>query len=433
MQHIYWQELIPFYIAKTLPPEQQQAFEQHLATCSNCAHEIKQWRTIAAAVWQEAESAAKQVPPLSQEVYNRLNYADRVPSSRYSANPPRPDYVPKQALTPPQRQQANRKITLPLTMVAGTVVAFLFGALLISLALREQPEPLANTIALNATGTADAYGAMGIQGGEATATITPNPEITEAGGTGGGGILPTPMVIGTPTPTPFTPINTLPPNSGGGSDTMMMVETGIAPATQAPIEPPFAAIGGGPYITLTPGIEESGVFQCFLFNPTTVPIDGYAQANYGAPITASINPREEYRTLVRSVEGWYQVFIAPGSIAWIPPQTAYLSGNCDAAQFWIPTPTQSAQSLENNDAIINEASGNTSVVVEAAFANFYSGPGFNYETIDVTERGSQFAILAYAMQGNDQWIQVLTADGQARWLWGAVVTEYDNADLPQNP
>jgi hypothetical protein len=288
---------------------------------------------------------------------------------------------------------------------------------------------------LNATGIADVYGAMQIRVGEATATITPNPEITEANGTGGGGILPTPIqatstLLFTPSP---IPVNTLPPNSGGGSDTMMMVETGVAPATQEQsIELPFA-IGGGPYITLTPGIEESGVFQCFLFNPTTVPIDGYAQANYGAPITASINPREEYRTLVRSVEGWYQVFIAPGSIAWIPPQTAYLSGNCDAAQFWIPTPTQSAQSLENNDAIINEASGNTSVVVEAAFANFYSGPGFNYETIDVTERGSQFAILAYAMQGNDQWIQVLTADGQARWLWGAVVTEYDNADLPQNP
>lgn len=434
MQHIDWQELIPFYIANTLPLEQHKAFEQHLATCSTCAHEIKQWRMIAAAVWQEAETAAQRVPPLSQEVYNRLNYRDRVPSSRSNANPPRPDYVPKQALTPPQRQALDRKIAVPLTMVAGIVVAFLFGALLIGLALREKPEPLTNTIALNATGTADAFGAMQIRIGEPTATFTPFAEITETTGMGGGGILPTPLVVSTSTPFPTPiPVKTLPPNGSGGSVETFIVPTSIPPATQEDIEMPFSAIGNGPYITLTPGIQESGVFQCFLFNPTTVPIDGYSQATYSAPIIASIMPGEQYRTLVRSVEGWYEVFVAPGTIAWVAPTTAYLSGNCDASEFWIPTPTVGAQSIENKDGVITIAAGNTSVVVEAAFANFYAGPGFDYETIDVTERGSQFPVLGYATEGNDQWIQVLTSDGEARWLWGAVVTEYNNSDLPQNP
>lgn len=129
MQHEQWQSLIPFYIAQTLAPQQEQAFEAHLTRCQDCQQEIDEWRIIASAVWREADSVAQNLPPLSQDVYNRLNYRDRPPSSRYSANPPRQQNRPL--------RQKPRQSSVPITMVAGITVALIFGALLIGLAMRD--------------------------------------------------------------------------------------------------------------------------------------------------------------------------------------------------------------------------------------------------------------------------------------------------------
>jgi hypothetical protein len=215
---------------------------------------------------------------------------------------------------------------------------------------------------------------------------------------------------------------------GNGNDTL---STDMQPT----IEQPFIT-AEGPFITLTPGLNESGVFQCFLFNPTNVTIDGYAQANSASAIIAEIFPGQEYRTLVRSIEGWYQIVVAPGTAVWIPPNTAYLRGNCDAILFWTPTPTMSAQSIPTDNNPVGEivlASGDTSVVVESVFANLYGGPGFNFETIAVAERGEQFPVIAYTTVNGESWIQVRTKDGQLLWLWTSDVIEYDNTNLPTNP
>src|SRR5262245_46750771 len=145
MKHQEWQEQIPFYIAQTLSPEQRRAFEGHLATCDSCQAEMDDWRMIASAVWREADEAARHLPPLSQEVYNRLSYRDKAPVSRYAANPPRPQ--------PPQASPTNvtvlpqrRRIQLPLTMVAGLIVALVFGGLLFLFAFRDKG---ADEVALN--------------------------------------------------------------------------------------------------------------------------------------------------------------------------------------------------------------------------------------------------------------------------------------------
>jgi hypothetical protein len=199
----------------------------------------------------------------------------------------------------------------------------------------------------------------------------------------------------------------------------LSIESGIVPE------------GNGPYITLTPGLSD-GTFQCFLFNPTNVPIDGYAQATYAAPLSDSVYPGQEFRTLVRSEEGWYQIVVTPGRATWIPPTEAYLRGNCDATVFWVPTPTYAPTltPITNNVDVVEHASGNTLVIINAPSAIFYSRPGFQYETTDVTARGNQYPVVGYAIQDNERWIQVQTPDGQLRWVWGAVVSEFDNSEAP---
>lgn len=430
MKHKDWQDLIPFYIAKTLPLEQQHSFEQHLATCSTCTQEIEEWRKIAVAVWQEADSAAQHVTPLSQDVYNQLSTHDRLPAAGQNPNSTHSGYLPKQSLRRPQQQKPSRKLSLPITLVAGIVVAFLFGALLILLTLRDEPQTLSNTIAQNTTATAESFAALQVDDASATSINTVLP--TQIGTNG---ILPTPVPFMTdtaiPTPSPVAEL----PGRGGAGDTVPSNPTSIPPPTEPPPEQAILA-DIGPYITITPELNDRGVFLCYLFNPTTVPIDAYAQATFTSPIISEVSPGSEYRALVRSVDGWYEILIVPGTVVWIPPTTAFLRGNCDAAQFWIPTPTQSAQATAvatNPSTAIVTAAGDTTVVVNSAFANFYGGPGFNFETVAVTERGSQFLVVAYATTNGDSWIQIRTPDDRLLWLWASDVIEYNNSDLPSNP
>ncbi|MCA9914889.1 MAG: hypothetical protein KC496_16160, partial [Anaerolineae bacterium] len=296
MNEKQWQELIPFYVAQTLPPEQARAFEQYAAAHGErCTREIDEWRRLAAAVWSEADSVAKQLPPLSQEVYNRLNYREAQPT-RYGTNPPRPDYAP------PASKGQSRRGGVPITLVAGIVMALLFGALLLGIGLRPGEEEDSNTqIAQNLTLEASqdaAAAAIGLAEDTATPSGTPI----------GGGILNTPF------PSP-TITNTIIPTTG-----VTAFPTSVPPATSTPLPPPatgqaqsqeVAPLGGGPYITMTPGLMQDGYHLCYLFNPTGEYINVHEVAG-GSNIIGSIPPGAEYRTLIRSNSGWYQIFL-PGA------------------------------------------------------------------------------------------------------------------------
>lgn len=440
MQHQEWQELIPFYIAQTLAPKQKQAFELHLANCDACQQEIDDWRMIASAVWREADSAAHQLPPLSQDVYNRLNYRDRTPSSRLSANPPQ--QTRRQAI-----RQQSRQRTVPVTMVAGIAVALIFGALLIGLAMRDIPDN-AQQIAFQGGGGSDtqltqAFGG-GIGGGiEATATpigIIPT-EVNNLG-TGGSGrteispsFTPVPIVTNTPfsTPIPY-PTDmppTVPPSIGSTTLQNTTVPQPVSPTythtAQPPIELAPVNEGNGPYITLTPNTIKDGAPLCEAFNPTNTPIAIYAQANYASAVNGFLTSGEVVRTIVISKEGWYFVVLPSLQRGWIAPQTAYLRGNCTSDVLWLATPTlvsTPAAATPLPDYV--PATEARVAVISAAYADLYLEPFNSDSVVGVAGRGEQFSILAY--MGTQ--VQIALGDGRNAWVWVGQITDYAPNEVP---
>ncbi|MBC8170205.1 MAG: zf-HC2 domain-containing protein, partial [Anaerolineae bacterium] len=68
MSHKQWEDLIPFYVAHTLPPDQAAALGQHIATCDYCQQVLEDWRGIAAATRVAVEDWTHDIPPLSAQV-----------------------------------------------------------------------------------------------------------------------------------------------------------------------------------------------------------------------------------------------------------------------------------------------------------------------------------------------------------------------------
>lgn len=421
MNEQQWQELIPFYVAQTLPPEQARAFEQYAsAQGERCAREIDEWRRLAAAVWAEADSVAKQLPPLSQEVYNRLSYRDAQPT-RYGTNPPRPDYAP------PASKGQSRQGGVPITLVAGIVMALLFGALLLGIGLRpgednENSTQIAQNLTLEASQDAAASGI-----GLAEDTVTPS------GTPIGGGILNTPF------PTP-TATNTLAPTTG-----VTAFPTSVPPATSTPLPAgtgggqsaagaEVAPLGGGPYITITPGLMQDGYHQCFLFNPTDQFINVHEYAG-GSNIIGSIPPGAEYRVLIRSTSGWYQIFM-PGAnraqAGWIAPENTYLTGNCDASLFWVPTatstPTPNITRTPTDAAILPIGPGNVSIV-EVPSTTLHTEPLATSDIVATVSQGDRLTPLAATFTNGTQWTQVRFGD-VVGWIIAAQITTYAEEDAP---
>jgi len=438
MQHKEWQDLIPFYVAQTLSADAIRRFEAHLADCDSCQHEIDEWRMIASAVWREADSAARGLPPLSPEVYNRLNYRDRAPQSRYSANPPvQQQATPENVRVLPQ----SRRRSLPLTMVAGTVVAVIFGGLLMLLALRQGQTP--SEIALNLTQNSDV--ATDFAGGiGAGSTETPVPgiiptEITPSVTYTPGPVMfftNTPIVSDTPTPTntPVPPTTTdvpfVPPDTDEASS------AGISAVVTEPPQPtitpsePAVPLGGGPYITVTPGTYAEGLPLCEAFNPTVVPLEIFARADRNSQIIGTIQPGDVIPVRQVLYTGWYLVEMNNGTQGWLLFGFAYLRGNC-AGELPVATvaasPTPVPGTPQTN---IEQSTGDTVVVINASFADLYRGPDFNSDIVAVAARNDQFAVIGYQGTGTNRWVLVQLDDGSQVWIWASVVTEYPAGEAP---
>jgi hypothetical protein len=439
MQHQQWQEFIPFYIAQTLPLHQKQAFEAHLGQCPQCQQEIDEWRMIASAVWRETDAAAQNLPPLSHEVYNRLNYRDRPPSSRFSANPP------QQARRQSIRQQSQRS-SVPLTMIAGITVALILGALLVGLALRDLPDENSQVVALQSGGSGgdvtQAFGGGMGSGGDVTlippTTLGIIPTQGSILGTGGSGrtefspsFTPVPFVTNTPYQTPSPLATPVPPTVAQNPIIAIQQPTTIVlPSATYTAQAPegLAPIGSGPYITWTPNIMDNAAPWCEIFNPGNQPIGVFAQANYKAGSSGSLLPGQIVRTIVISREGWYFVVLPSLQRGWIAPESAYLRGNCTSDVLWLATPTLTPTVV--GTAIIEPVSKGTVALINAAYADLYLQPDLNSAVVGVVSRGEQYAVVAYQTTGINRWIQIDLGDGRLVWIPAVTVIEYEADSIP---
>ncbi|MFN8421424.1 MAG: zf-HC2 domain-containing protein [Anaerolineae bacterium] len=107
--HAQVEELLPFFVAGTLPPQEGDFVRQHLAACPRCKQSLTEWFEIAHAVRTEAASWSTKLPPLSPRVRARLRSSKTVTNS------------------------SSRFNRLSLTLVAAMItVVFISGVLLYS-------------------------------------------------------------------------------------------------------------------------------------------------------------------------------------------------------------------------------------------------------------------------------------------------------------
>jgi hypothetical protein len=440
INHQDWQEQIPFYVAQSLSAEQLRSFETHLASCKSCQAEISEWRVIASAVWRDTDEIARKLPPLSQEVYNRLNYRDKPPVSRYAANPPRPQAAQPTALPPnvtvlPQR----RRVQLPITMVAGLIVAVIFGGLLLSFTLRsghEGSDEVALLDTQNALSTEESGGQPDISSTPTNLAIIPTEDpnrvqqnLTETMGTPTN--TPKPSATSTMQATPETFEPTMNHEFIIGTSPVPPTPEPTLPATQEAVAP----LGGGPYITITPGLYSEGAAYCDIYNPTDIQIELYQSANWNAPITGVLLPGQAVRVVTMSTEGWYYIVLPNTDRGWIAPSMAYLRGSCYAA-YDIPfaTATYSLDASPTFEASAGyEASSGRVVVIDAAYADLQTEPSFTSTIMGVVSRNEQFAVLGYQGTGTNRFVNVLLADGQSAWIWAQIVIDYAASEAPPSP
>lgn len=433
MNHKDWQALIPFYVAKTLDDTQRQQFEAYVQQCGGTCHqEIEQWRQIALVVWHDADAIARSLPPLSQEVYNRLQYRDRPPSTQYSANPPRP----VEAIIEPtrvSRLRGQRRFSIPVTLVAGLLMTFIFGGLLIVWSTRPPADNDAATIALNGTPAGEDGDFASSSLGTDPTPVDISEDVTGTVQSRDLGVLPTPFATQTVqslivTNTPFIspPTAVAPPpdvqpsdNGGAGEDNSNNEALSVAPET--------VDLNAGPYITPSPEMMQDGAPLCFVINPTDSVINVWQQANRDNPPIAAVLPSERYRTLVISAEGWYQIFLPnlASRVGWIAPETAILEGNCASNGLWLATPTivftPQPQPSATATWVVQPESGTAQVaVITNPAARLRSGPSnsgqfvtLNTEPLQV---GDEFLFTGFTRYGNEQWIRIGSRDYPEAYL-----------------
>ena len=123
MHNKSWQDLIPFYVAGTLPADTAAALEAHLTGCTQCQQAVETWQHIAALVRADVEAriAGYSLPSLRlpRPALSR-NGSHRKEFEMIATNRPRP-----------RRVAETRLPTMPL-LAAALLVVLLAGTLLLA-------------------------------------------------------------------------------------------------------------------------------------------------------------------------------------------------------------------------------------------------------------------------------------------------------------
>lgn len=284
--HRQWSELIPYYVAGTLPRVKVVALEQHLAVCGTCRHDLDEWRAVARLVWSEADRWAEGCPPLAQAV----RAAPRFSANGHQTESPLSDLTLRQP-----RPIRSRRPQLSLTLAAALIV-LVAASILIYAARQGDDEPETASIPLTVPGrTAQA----------ALPTLTPGPSRT-----------------GTPSPATATPPADLGIVSPGGT-------LSATPSARPPVT------------TRNPnGLAPGGICTAASITGDYVPY--YDAPDLSAPVIGYLAPGD-YRPVGAHVgRAWYYLLptetYGPG---WIGASLTKLYGPCDplAAVTITPSPT----------------------------------------------------------------------------------------------
>jgi hypothetical protein len=317
--HNQWEELIPFYIANTLPPKQARALESHLASCEMCRQSVEQWRAIAGAVKEEATSQARGLPPLSPQIRHTI-----------ATQRPRPDA----AVFKPQRRSWQ-----PTYVAVAAAAAILIAAGVLAVLMtgaNHGPTRQGSSIASLFTPT----------GTRGTPQPTAQSSATHATqGNDLGIVTPTTIFINTPLPTPTPPATVTPVR--------------LQPSPQPPTEiPTTSASFSSTNLTLSSCTVVStggGAVAAMNWPDINSGLAGYLQPNVHQP------------AIVVAGGGWYEIYLPDaGTIGWVSDTNVTLEGDCSS----LPDPSPTYTVEQSGQCTVATASGTN--------VNVYAGPGTSY-------------------------------------------------------
>lgn len=407
--HNDWEELIPFYVAGSLPRAETVHLESHLARCERCRASVEEWRAIASVVRADAAAQLRDLPPLSRRV---------VQTAARSADSRRAALVGSADLTAPlpRRAQAAGAAARPLsvTLVAAVLTIVIFGGLLALLVLRGSlllPQPAAESVALLPTATtaftpdaSPSPAAVAVTASLAPQIIVIEPSVTPLAPTGA---PPTtaPIVIPTQAPlifsTPLPPTMTRPP---------LLV-------TSQP--PPTLAL---PTVTLDPAAE---TFSLQMAAPAykaacTLHAAAAGASLYAGPglqygVVGTFTAADALPALALSDTGWFQAQYLDGSLGWVASDQVYTSGSCDSLAVIASAPPTELPPTATIYA------GVPVVVVSADSVNLRSGPGMSYPVVALALASERLPVMAQASSADGIWYLVTRAGQGAVWVSAGVV------------
>ncbi len=136
--HKQWQDLLPYYVAGTLPRSRAAELERHLVACDACRRALHEWQMVAGVVQNQAEEWSIQAPPLAPE----LRFHNLRPSSNGFGHTRALAEMQDKTIRvmPEPRRVPSQTPRLPLTMVAAVLVVVLAGIALVFLSRGDDNE-----------------------------------------------------------------------------------------------------------------------------------------------------------------------------------------------------------------------------------------------------------------------------------------------------
>ncbi len=304
--HNAWEEMIPFYIAGTLPRADALRLEQHLAQCAQCRQALDEWQRIAAAVRADAASQMRGLPPLSPRV---IAVANGQAIGRYGAAS--------------QMRHPSRAATTSLTLMAAVFTVVLLGGLLAFMVLNGALRREAEQVVLAPSMTPSAVNPTLLSGTQQPQIIIIEPSETPLRP------LSTPVIIVPPTSALVTRV-ALAPLLATRAPLLVLPPT--LPPTQAVAQPTQAPLGqGGDGDSASFSLLQSATCTAHVALSTGI-ASLYTSTSTTSPIMATVAQTDDLVVLARSSNGWLQVQYSAHSTlltGWVQQELVYAAGNCD--------------------------------------------------------------------------------------------------------
>lgn len=428
--HSEWEELIPFYVAGTLPKNETIRLENHLARCAQCTKAVEEWRAIAGAVRDNAAAQMRALPPLSRGVIQTARRQAAVI-----------DYENVSRL-------ATRRVNTPITLVAAVFTVLLFGGLL-ALFIARTLHRDSEGVALVPTSSAAATEGTFIDGtlAEGTPSLIPQIIVIEPTDTP----VPTkgkasPTLAPTEAPDQL-PTAVQPPTLIEPNPTQQIFPTFVLPTSTPtviptqPLPPTTMAVtgmgGGGNADTsadaLTFSAQSSFSAQAAEACEIRAAVPSailYTDTNTLSAIVGTIGASDVLAALGMSA-GWYNAQSSSGAVGWVQQEMVYVTGSCSDLPILSTGNTAGNAMGAVEPTPIPMLVESPLVTIPTSGINLRGGPGTDYALVGTARSGESYHVEAqYTRQGR-VWYRLTVPGAAPAWISASLVQlSPANATIP---